>query len=243
MNEGQQGQGAVPTPQPAPEQTPAATHTTEPPIPQDPQPAATSDPAPAPQPAADPQAWYAGLPQEMHGQLAQFKTVDDLMAVVSRGIQFAPAASVEDYKLNVPAGVAINKAQHDEFKALCHKEGIPVSMAQKLLDWDIERNTAGIQAALAYGDQELTKLWGADKDKNKEKALQFLTTLDRKMGGRLAPTLDNDVLMMNPSWVEALHLLGGIISEDSLGGAAAASGTVTETPEQTYQKLFANSKG
>lgn len=177
----------------------------------------------------------------MHGQLSQFKTTDDLMAVVNRGMQFAPAASVDDYKLSIPEGVAINKAVHDNFKAMCHKEGIPVSMAQKLLDWDIQRNNDGIKAALEYGEQELTKLWGADKEKNKEKALQVITMLDRKMGGRLAPSLDKDVLLMNPSVIEALHLIGSVISEDSLGGAAqSGGGNVIETPEQTYQKLFAN---
>lgn len=217
----------APTPTPAPEPTPAPVN--------EPTPSATATP---PEPA--PQAWYSGLPQEMHSQLAQFKTADDLMAVLNRGVQFAPAASVDEYKFKVPDGVALNQAQHDSFKALCHKEGIPVAMAQKLLDWEIEYNNAGIKAALEYGEQELTKVWGADKDKNKEKALQVITMLDRKMGGRLAPTLDRDVLLMNPSWVEALYMIGTVISEDSLGGATATSGTEIETPEQTYKKLFAN---
>lgn len=200
-------------------------------------PPAENNPVATP-PAQDPPApqgnWYDGY-GDMGETFKSFGSKEEMLSALERGKGYHPAADVKDINLTFPEGIEVDEAAMTSYKEFCVKNGITPEQAAALSQWQVNQILQNTQKIQEDGKAALKTLWGNTYDKNVEKSLSTLATLDRRMGGRLSVELNRSGGANNPVIVEALHVIGSLISEDSLSGAAAAPGS--EEPMSTKEFL------
>ena len=78
--------------------------------------------------------------------------------------------------------------------------------AQKLLDWQLGANKEITDKIIADGVKELRSEWGSRFEENKATALKAFTALDKRMGGRLATSIEGRDMAQQPlMFVRAFH--------------------------------------
>jgi hypothetical protein len=150
-----------------------------------------------------------------------------------RGILGIPA-NVADYKLtkpdNLPDGIHWSDGDAAEFAKLAYELNIPLSAAQKLVEFDLQRAGKSMTAAHAKLDEfvkgqeaELRKDWGADFDGNLGKAM--------KAAQLMGFDINDSELGNNAKFIKAMHTASNLISNDKLVGSDK-SGTVMDGAAQ-----------
>ncbi|WP_337397986.1 hypothetical protein [Desulfovibrio sp.] len=125
------------------------------------------------------------------------------------------------------------------FRQFCVDNGITQDQAQKLLDWQLGANKEITDKIIADGVKELRSEWGSRFDENKATALKAFTALDKRMGGRLATSIEGRDMANNPVFVRAFHEIGKLLSEDVLsGGSGTAPSDARESAVDTYKGMF-----
>ena len=125
------------------------------------------------------------------------------------------------------------------FRQFCVDNGITQDQAQKLLDWQLGANKEITDKIIADGVKELRSEWGSRFDENKATALKAFTALDKRMGGRLATSIEGRDMANNPVFVRAFHEIGKLLSEDVLsGGSGTAPSDAQESAVDTYKGMF-----
>lgn len=225
--------------------------TTPPEVPANPNPAPAPDPAapdappapPAPAPAADPAAqppadWRAALPESWRDMLKDAADEEAARKVLERGLNYNPASKPEDVVLKYPDGIQVDDGLNKNFQQFCVDKGITPTQAQELLNWQLSANKSVIEAVRASGEQELREKWGPRYEENTTKALKAVVALDKQMGGRFAERLAYSNMNNDPVIVEALHIIGNSITEDTLSaGAGASAPDKQESPVDTYKAM------
>lgn len=225
--------------------------TTPPEVPANPNPAPPSDPPaqdappapPAPAPAADPATqppadWRAALPESWRDMLKDAADEESARKVLERGLNYNPASKPEDVVLKYPEGIQVDEGLNKNFQQFCVDKGITPSQAQELLNWQIAANKSAIEAVRASGEKELREKWGPRYEENTAQGLKAVVALDKQMGGRFAEALAYSGMNNNPTMVEALHIIGNSISEDTLSaGAGASAPDKPESAVDTYTAM------
>ena len=147
----------------------------------------------------------------------------------------------DKYDLKLPEGIKPNEEAMNSFKGLAHKLGIGQEAAQALLEFDVQRNAAQVQAfnkALEVQEEAIRKEWGTDLDKkiegikqmvrrfsaSPEEATSFETWMNNTGLGSYAPLL------------RFLDNVRGKFSEDSfVEGNGGGSG-----PKSIEERLYPN---
>lgn len=189
--------------------------------------------------AAANKPWYGDLPEAAHEALKGFGSFDEALTAMKRGQEFAAPKGVEDLKLTLPEGTQGDASLLDPFKEFCVKQGIPARQAQELINWQSKFAAEATADYIAAGENALRERWTGKKyDQNREQALVALSTLDRRMGGRLVPAAKANGMVNDPVVIEALYTISTIISEDSLGGGSPGAGSdKPEDPADHFRAL------
>ncbi|MFI3271236.1 MAG: hypothetical protein R3Y11_03895 [Pseudomonadota bacterium] len=186
--------------------------------------------------------WLDAVPEAWRASMQGFGSAEDAMAALHRGAAYQPATDVGAIELGWPEGTTIDKAQEQRYKEASVRLGLTPSQAQNLAQWQLQEVVNSKTEHIRRGTQELQGRWGTQFDANKGAALSALTTLDRRLEGRLAPALAARGVTDDPVMVEALYAISTMISEDSLAGGTQAGGQIKPmTTEAFVQELFANS--
>lgn len=178
--------------------------------------------------------WYDGY-GDMGETFKSFGSKEEVLSALERGKNYHPATDIKEINLEFPKGIEVDEASMTSYKEFCVQNGITAEQAKALSQWQVNQILQNTQKIQEDGKAALKSLWGNNYDKNVEKSLSTLATLDRRMGGRLSVELNRSGGANNPVIVEALHVIGSLISEDSLSGAAAAPGE--EEPMSTKEFL------
>ena len=196
-------------------------------------------PTPAADPATQPPAdWRAALPESWRDMLKDAADEESARKVLERGLNYNPASKPEDVKLNYPDGIQVDEGLSKNFQQFCVDKGITPTQAQDLLNWQLSANKSAIEALRANGEQELREKWGPRYEENTAQSLKAVIALDKQMGGRFAERLAFSNMNNDPVIVEALHIIGKSITEDSLsGGAGTSAPDKAEAPEDTYKAM------
>ena len=179
-----------------------------------------------------PADWREGLPEGWGEKLKDVGSAEEALKALERGLGYRPAEKVEDITLKYP----------DSFKGQIDQgveNGITQDQAQKLLDWQLGANKEITDKIIADGVKELRSEWGSRFDENKATALKAFTALDKRMGGRLATSIEGRDMANNPVFVRAFHEIGKLLSEDVLsGGSGTAPSDARESAVDTYKGMF-----
>lgn len=198
-------------------------------------PAPTAAADPATQPPAD---WRAALPESWRDMLKDAADEESARKVLERGLNYNPASKPEDVVLKYPDGIQVDDGLNKNFQQFCVAQGITPTQAQELLNWQISANKSAIESAHANGEKELREKWGPRYEENTAQGLKAVVALDKQMGGRFAEALTYSGMNNNPVMVEALHIIGKSISEDTLSaGAGASAPDKPEAAEDTYKAM------
>jgi hypothetical protein len=184
--------------------------------------------------------WSAALPDGLKEHLKDIGSPEEAAAALKRGLTYNPAAKPEDIRLKFPEGVRVDEGVQKRFGELCVNEGLTPKQAQALLDWQIKADAELRDGLVRQGQEALKKSWGARYEENQAKALQTFAALDKRMGGRLAQSLGGKEMALNPEVVEALHIVGALVSEESIGaaGAGAPDTDKPQSAEDAYKGMF-----
>lgn len=198
-------------------------------------PGGDTPPSQEPAPAVD---WREGLPESWREAFKDAKTAEEALEAYKRGVGYNPPKSVDDLTLTLPEGVQIDDGVNHNFREQCVKLGVTKDQAQALMDWEIQTGKEMRQAMIADGIKELKDAWGSQFEAKRSLAMNAVTALDRRMGGKFANALAARGLADDPVVIQAFSHIGEIISEDTLsGGAGGASGDRPESPEDTYKAM------
>lgn len=191
------------------------------------------------QPLDTPAHWSNTMPAEFQDWAKDFGTVADAKAAMERAKAYKPATSVDEIVITSPEGVQINQDVQNNFKKLCVEKGITPQQAQALASWEAENNKAQTTKFIAASEASLRQFWGGNFDANRQTAFTALTTLDRKMGGTLAPALRETNMHNHPKMIEALYTMGTMIKEDGFAGTnPAPQHTQPEKAIDAFQGMF-----
>lgn len=159
----------------------------------------------------------------------------------------AAAAGIE---LKLPEGFKADEAQLGDFKKLAKDIGLDSPRAQKLFDWETQRQATAAKAEQTAIDQ-LQKKWldevKADKDlgganfpKTKVEIAKALTRMDPK--GEFHKLLKDAGLDSHPAAVRFVAGWGAALGEDKLGkGAGDSDSAAAPTKEQVLRERYPNS--
>ena len=189
-------------------------------------------------PSAD---WREGLPEGWGEKLKDVGSAEEALKALERGLGYRPAEKVEDIALKYPDSFKgqIDQGVENGFRQFCVDNGITQDQAQKLLDWQLGANKEITDKIIADGVKELRSEWGSRFDENKATALKAFTALDKRMGGRLATSIEGRDMANNPVFVRAFHEIGKLLSEDVLsGGSGTAPSDARESAVDTYKGMF-----
>ena len=189
---------------------------------------------PAQDPPAPQENWYDGY-GDMGETFKSFGSKEEVLSALERGKNYHPATDIKEINLEFPKGIEVDEESMTSYKEFCVQNGITAEQAKALSQWQVNQILQNTQKIQEDGKAALKTLWGNNYDKNVEKSLSTLATLDRRMGGRLSVELNRSGGANNPVIVEALHVIGSLISEDSLSGATDAPGS--EEPMSTKEFL------
>lgn len=151
------------------------------------------------------------------------------------------AASAE-FALQYPEGLDIDPIVAGDFKNLCAIAGINAAQAQSLLDWQLQAQSILVQNFIEKGEKTLRQKWGARYEGNSHAALGAVTLLDKRMEGRLGKALAQSGMANMPEFVEAMHHISTMVSEERLGAAtppAPPTASASSTRE-VYTRIFGN---
>ena len=168
-------------------------------------------------------------------------SAEEALKALERGLGYRPAEKVEDIALKYPDSFKgqIDQGVENGFRQFCVDNGITQDQAQKLLDWQLGANKEITDKIIADGVKELRSEWGSRFDENKATALKAFTALDKRMGGRLATSIEGRDMANNPVFVRAFHEIGKLLSEDVLsGGSGTAPSDARESAVDTYKGMF-----
>lgn len=188
-----------------------------------------------------PADWRAGLPEGWGEKLKDVGSAEEALKALERGLGYCPAEKVEDIALKYPDSFKgqIDQGVENCFRQFCVDNGITPAQAQKLLDWQLGANREITDKIIADGVKELRSEWGSRFDENKATALKAFTALDKRMGGRLATSIEGRDMANNPVFVRAFHEIGKLLSEDVLsGGSGTAPSDARESAVDTYKGMF-----
>ncbi len=145
-----------------------------------------------------------------------------------------------DFALQYPEGLDIDPIVAGDFKKLCASSGISSQQAQALLDWQLEAQNTLTQNFIEKGAQNLRQKWGARYEGNTHAALGAVTLLDKRMEGRLGKALAHSGMANMPEFVEAMHLISTMISEERLGAATppARPSSSANSTREIYTRIF-----
>lgn len=205
-----------------------------------PTPMAAPPDAGSPAPAAPAAHWAENLPE---GLKEQFKGMDEAKAAeaLQRGLGYEPVTNAEAIKFTLPEGLAEDAAMSAGFKEFMVQNKLTAAQGQKALDWYISAQQKSMEAAVATGMAELKGRWGVDETTNRTKALNGFVALDKMMDGRFSQSQAGKAFANSPEAVEAFYHIAKLMSEDTLGAAAATSGGATaKTAQEFYSGLFPN---
>lgn len=149
-------------------------------------------------------------------------SAEEALKALERGLGYRPAEKVEDITLKYPDSFKgqIDQGVENGFRQFCVDNGITQDQAQKLLDWQLGANKEITDKIIADGVKELRSEWGSRFDENMATALKAFTALDKRMGGRLATSIEGRGMANNPVFVRAFHEIGKLLSEDVLSGGS-----------------------
>ena len=202
------------------------------------------DAAAAPNPDTATQVdWREAFPPEKRELLSQFESMDDVVKAIERGKGYNPIQKPEDASLKFPEGIDIPAENQQAFKQMGVDLGLTGEQLQGVADYQIRMAQAAWDQSYNAGMSALKQLWGAKYQENAAIANKALVMLDRKMGGRLAPVLTDNSALNDPIVIEALHIIGTSLSEDTLAGASAgaiADDKVLSDEEYMRQVVFSN---
>lgn len=197
--------------------------------------------APAGDGTTPPADWRTSLPDGWGDKLKDVESAEDALKALERGLGYTPAEKVEDITLKYPDSFKgqVDQGVEYNFRQFCVDNGITQDQAQKLLDWQLGANKEITDKIIADGVKELRSEWGSRFDENKATALKAFTALDKRMGGRLATSIEGRDMANNPVFVRAFHEIGKLLSEDVLsGGSGTAPSDARESAVDTYKGMF-----
>lgn len=188
-----------------------------------------------------PADWRTSLPDGWGDKLKDVESAEDALKALERGLGYTPAEKVEDITLKYPDSFKgqVDQGVEDNFRQFCVDNGITPAQAQKLLDWQLGANKEITDKIIADGVKELRSEWGSRFEENKATALKAFTALDKRMGGRLATSIEGRDMANSPVFVRAFHEIGKLLSEDVLsGGSGTAPSDAQESAVDTYKGMF-----
>ena len=188
-----------------------------------------------------PADWREGLPEGWGEKLKDVGSAEEALKALERGLGYRPAEKVEDIALKYPDSFKgqIDQGVENGFRQFCVDNGITQDQAQKLLDWQLGANKEITDKIIADGVNELRSEWGSRFEENKATALKAFTALDKRMGGRLATSIEGRDMANSPVFVRAFHEIGKLLSEDVLsGGSGTAPSDAQESAVDTYKGMF-----
>lgn len=197
--------------------------------------------APAGDGTTPPADWRTSLPDGWGDKLKDVESAEDALKALERGLGYTPAEKVEDITLKYPDSFKgqVDQGVEDNFRQFCVDNGITPAQAQKLLDWQLGANKEITDKIIADGVKELRNEWGSRFEENKATALKAFTALDKRMGGRLATSIEGRDMANSPVFVRAFHEIGKLLSEDVLsGGSGTAPSDAQESAVDTYKGMF-----
>lgn len=181
--------------------------------------------------------WSDSMPETWQEHLKGLETADAALDALRRGVAYTPAMKPEDVQITLPEGVAQDPTALDAYRKACVEQGLTPKQAQGMVNWHLAEQ----QAAQAKQEQaeaaSLEEAWGPATEANRQKALGLFTTLDRRMGGRLAESGFGQAVASSAVAIETLHMLSELVSEDTIG-----TGSGTAAPQKPMSKVeFYNS--
>lgn len=179
-------------------------------------------------------AFLASLPEGLRGHEA-LKDVKDVaglaqaFADLHAKLPKVPEAP-DKYEIKLPEGVKGDEAALKSFREIAHKMGLPNEAAQALVEFDVQRQAAQVQAfntALAAQEEAIRKEWGADVEKNVEGIKQMVRRFSARPEDAKAfeDWMNATGLGSHAPLLRLLHNVRGKMSEDSFvegnGGGSA----------------------
>lgn len=182
--------------------------------------------------------WSLALPEDWRELAGGFADAEEARAALERGRDYVPPKSLEDIVIDLPPEVQVHKATQDSFKQACLEHGITGKQAQALTLWQIRSNQEAAAGFVKQAETTLRGEWGQSYEGNMQGAMTFLTALDRRMNGELAPAMRDMGLQNHPTVIKALHLMSRMVSEDTVGQAGNVPPAQQEKTEDAYKGMF-----
>ena len=134
----------------------------------------------------------------------------------------------DPYKdLSLPGGVAVNEAELAKYKDLAKTMNLKAEDAQRILDFEAERLSAGAAAAAAAWQEQVKQEHG---DKLPIVMATCAKAIDKLGGDELRTLLDQTGLGNHPLMVKAFFQAGSLLKEDKqVNSNGSAKGDVTFT--------------
>lgn len=120
------------------------------------------------------------------------------------------------------------------------KLGLTPTQARGAVQWQIAAMKAAYGRHQEAQYNELKKAWGNQFQANKERVINMITTIDRKVGDEaFSRALAACGALDNAQAVQGMLVLAGMIAEDSTGsGTQKDTGPSTETAEQGIEAMY-----
>ncbi|HEU6435859.1 MAG TPA: hypothetical protein VE028_00210 [Nitratidesulfovibrio sp.] len=203
-------------------------------------PAAPATPA-APDTPATPGSghWSDSMPETWKEHLKGLETADAALDALRRGVAYTPAMKPEDVQITLPEGVEQDPAALDAYRKACVEQGLTPKQAQEMVNWHLANQREAQARQEETEAANLEKAWGPATEANRQKALGMFTTLDRRMGGRLAESGFGQAIASSAVAIETLHMLSELVSEDNIGtGSGAAAPQQPMSKVEFYNSMF-----
>lgn len=195
--------------------------------------------APATPAAPEGGHWSDAMPETWKEHLKGLETADAALDALRRGVAYTPATKAEDVQITLPEGMAQDPAALDSYRKACVEQGLTPKQAQEMVNWHLAEQQAA-QAKQEQAEAEaLEEAWGPATEANRQKALGMFTTLDRRMGGRLAESGFGQAIASSAVAIETLHMLSELVSEDTIGtGTGVAAPAKPMSKVEFYNSMF-----
>lgn len=181
--------------------------------------------------------WYSAYPTEIQDKLKDFTKAEDFQTALERG-SIAPLAKSEDFSFDFPEDALVDNTVFDGFRQKAVELGLNAEQAKNLVSWQLDLAKQVSEQTFNEGQAKLKTAWGAELEKNSQAALNFFTTLDRKMGGAFSSSSAGQSFANDPVAIQAFYELSKMIGEDSIGASSGASPAPLATRKDFYNNLF-----
>ena len=151
----------------------------------------------------------------------------------------APLTQWEDGMVSLPEDIQPDADMLAGFGRAAVAAGLTRRQAQALVDWQTAFQRDQAQARLDAGAATLRQAWGIRADANQKAVLGLVSRIDRALGDeRFSRALNESGAARHADVVLGLHAVAALLSEDSLGSAAAVATHHDETALEGLQNAL-----